>query len=80
MMGLHEHYDERPQTKEEAYKTLYLEDVLDAVKFIKFGLTTGNGKQEAIKYVEHWKAWTRNNDIKAYNKIIEIEQISNNTP
>ena len=37
MMGLHEHYDDRPQTKEEAYKTLHLEDVLEAVRFIKWG-------------------------------------------
>ena len=80
MMGLHEHYDDRPQTKEDAYKTLHLEDVLDAVRFIKWGLTPRNGKAEAMKYVEHWKAWSKENDTNAYNKIIEIQNSPENTP
>ncbi len=80
MMGLHEHYDDRPQTKEEAYKKLHLEDVIDAVRFIKRGITPGNGKQDAIKYVEHWKAWTKENDTIAYNRIIEVQLGPENTP
>ena len=45
MMGLHEHYDDRPQTMEEAYKKLHLEDVLDAARFVKWGITPGSGKR-----------------------------------
>lgn len=80
MMGLHEHYDDRPQTQEEAYKTLHLEDVIDAVRFIKWGITPGHGKQAAIKYVEHWKAWSKENNTIAYNRIIEVQLGPENTP
>ena len=80
MMGLHEHYDDRPQTMEEAYERLHLEDVLDAVRFIKWGITPGSGKTEAMKYVEHWKAWTKENDIITYNKILEVQAAPENTP
>lgn len=80
MMGLHEHYDDRPQTREEAYERLHLEDVLDAARFIKWGLSPGSGKSEAIKYVEYWKAWSKENDTAAYNKIIEVQISPENTP
>ena len=80
MMGLHEHYDDRPQTKEEAYKKLHLQDVLEAVRYIKWGVSTGHGKQEAIKYVEHWKTWTKENDPTSYDKIINLQSTSENTP
>lgn len=71
---------ERPQTKEEAYAKLHLEDVLAAVRWIKFGLETGTRKGPAIEYVNYWKEWTKLNDIKSYNKILEIENISETTP
>jgi hypothetical protein len=70
----------RPQTKEEAYEKLHLEDVLSAVRWIKFGMEPGTRKKPAIEYVNHWKAWTKLNDIESYNKILEIENISETTP
>ena len=70
----------RPQTKEEAYEKLHLEDVLAAVRWIKFGLETGTRKGPAIEYVNYWKEWTKLNDIESYNKILEIENISETTP
>jgi|TARA_B110000908_G_C10029766_1_gene346852 hypothetical protein len=61
-------------TKEQAYEKLDLEDVLAASRFIKWGLTPGSGKVEAIKYVEYWKAWTKENDTEAYNKIMTVKK------
>ena len=79
MMGLHE-YDNRPETKEEAYAELHLEDVLEAVRFIKFGITPGNGKKEAIDYVNHWKAWTKEHDQESYERIVTLESFTETTP
>tara|TARA_B110000259_G_scaffold29989_1_gene32409 strand:- start:8759 stop:8986 length:228 start_codon:yes stop_codon:yes gene_type:complete len=70
----------RPNTKEEAYATLHLEDVLAAVHWIKTGMVTGMSKRPAIEYVKHWKDWSKLNDIESYNKITEAEQISEATP
>ena len=80
MMGLHEHYDERPKNAKEAYESLHLDDVIDAVRFIKWGMSPGNSKKEAIEYVKHWTAWTKENDQAAYNRTINVQNGPENTP
>tara|TARA_B100000575_G_scaffold34584_1_gene23339 strand:- start:13491 stop:13730 length:240 start_codon:yes stop_codon:yes gene_type:complete len=79
MMGLHE-YDEKPLNKTEAYETLYLEDVLEAVRWIKWSVSPDDNKVEAIKYVEHWKKWCKVNDKRAYDIILQVQNSPENIP
>ena len=79
MMGLHE-YDEKPLNKAQAYKTLYLEDVLEAIRWIKWSVSPNENKAEAIKYVEHWKNWCEVNDKQSYDVIVQVQNSPENIP
>ena len=79
MMGLHE-YEEKPLNKAQAYETLYLEDVLEAVRWIKWSVSPDENKAEAIKYVEHWKKWCKVNDKQAYDAIVQVQNSPENIP